>query len=104
MQGSMIIGLFFILLVRVINQDYQIRQKNIYKSALNDKQSYKINLDNFDVAFGVRFKSSDNVLSIHDVNISRYLNITFNQYDQDFNMTVNNKPDMDTLARKNTII
>ncbi|CDW83746.1 UNKNOWN [Stylonychia lemnae] len=57
---------FIILLSRVIDKEYQIRIKSTYKSALNDMQSYQINLQNFDIAFGVRYQRIDNSQSIQN--------------------------------------
>ncbi|CDW75632.1 UNKNOWN [Stylonychia lemnae] len=79
-QISSLLAFFFILLKKVIDRDMIIRNKSKYMSALNQEQKYHIDLDNFDIAFGIKFVQNSDRYHYQNESINKYLNISFQYY------------------------
>jgi hypothetical protein len=58
----------------------------VYKSGINDKQEYHLDLNNFDFAFGVNFVGDGNFSSMKK-NVHKYIKIDFMHYDLRFKET-----------------
>ncbi|CDW86672.1 UNKNOWN [Stylonychia lemnae] len=97
-----VITFFFILLNRVISKDKNIRIKSVYKSATYNNQQYHIDLNNFDLAFGIKFERNEDENFYAGYDIKRFLNISFISQNITF---VQNKTDgtFDTISQEQYI-
>jgi hypothetical protein len=79
--------IFFLMLIsQVIDKKKTVTFKSVYKSAINDKQVYHLDLNNFDFAFGLNFVGAGNFSSMKK-NVHKYIKIDFMHYDLRFQET-----------------